>query len=473
MIFKDLRQWLEEVEKMNDVLKIENASLEDEVGGLVEVYQQEMGKPCLLFDEFDNYEKGYRILANSCSSIKRIALTLNMSPECSEMEIVGNWRKFLANYRSVKPNFVQKASVLENKHYGDEINLEEFPIPMWHPDDGGRYIGTGCIVVTKDPDTDWVNCGAYRMMLQDKDKANLFIVKGKHGSIIRDKYWKQGKPLPVAVSLGHDPIYFLIGGMEIPYGESEYDFIGAIRNNPVDLINTPLYNIPVPAESEIVIEGEVWPDDTLPEGPFGEWTGYYAGGRREAPVMRVKGIYHRNSPILLGAIPSIPPSDINYYRSPLRAAAVWDQLEKAGVPGVKSVWAHEVGGARMLLIVAIEQLYPGHSRQVGLIASQCHAAAYANKAVIVVDSDIDVTSLNQVVWAVLTRTNPSEDIDILRKCWTSKVDPTSYPPGKNHYNDRVVIDACRAWDLKDDFPKVITIAPDTLKKIKTKWPELF
>lgn len=473
MIFKDLREWLNKVEQLGELIRVDGASLDGEVGALVDYYQQEMGKPALLFDEFAGFPKGYRVLANSSSSIKRIALTLNMPEDYSAMDIVQQWRKFLKEYKPIKPRILSTGSVLENQYQGEEVDLNIFPVPLWHPEDGGPYIGTGCFVVNQDPETGWLNGGAYRLQVQGRDKATMFIVKGKHGDIIRNKYWQEGKPMPVAVSLGQDPLYFMIGGLEVPFNNDEYDFMGAIRKEPVDLLETPLYNIPVPAESEIVIEGEIWPEDTLPEGPFGEWTGYYAGGVRDVPVIRIKGIYHRDDPIILGAIPAIPPSDMNYYRSPIRSAMVWDELEKAGVPGIKSVWAHEVGGARLLLIVSIKQLYPGQSAQAGLIASQCHASAYANKAVIVVDEDIDATDLNQVVWAVLTRTDPKMDLTVLNNCWTSKIDPTSYPPGGNYFNSRVVIDACRAWGQLDEFPPVIKVDSAALKIARQKWPHLF
>jgi 4-hydroxy-3-polyprenylbenzoate decarboxylase len=474
MIFDDLRGWLDQVKKFKEVELVKGALLEDELGTLVEIYQKEMEKPCLLFDEIPNYPKGYRILANSCSSMRRIALTLNMPPESKKMEVVKIWRNFLNNYKSIEPRLVKDGRVLENQQYKENINLNEFPVPKWHPEDGGRYIGTGCIVVTKDPDSNWVNCGAYRVMLLNNNTVTLYIVHGKHGAMMREKYWKRGKPFPVAISLGHDPIYYLMGGMEIPFAESEYNYIGAIRNEPVNLINTPVNGIPVPANSEIVIEGEVLPNENANEGPFGEWTGYYATGVNEnASVVHIKGVYHRNDPILLGGIPTIPPCDINYYRCPLRSASVWDQLEKAGVPGIKSVWAHEVGGSRLIISIAIDQLYAGQAVQAGLIASQCHAAAYVNKMVIVVDSDIDVTNLNEVMWAVLTRMDPREDIQIINKCWTSGVDPTSYPEVGKYFNSRLFIDACIPWGKRDDFPNKVSIDPDAEQRVKEKWPHLF
>ena len=117
---------------------------------------------------------------------------------------------------------------------------------------------------------------------------------------------------------------------------------------------------------------------------------------------------HRNDPILLGAIPGVPPDDNSFYRGTYRSGAVWNQLEAAGVPEVKGVWAHAAGGSRLWLTVAIKQQYGGHAKQAGLIASQCHAGAYANRVVVVVDDDIDPADMDQVVWAMCTRMDPRE-----------------------------------------------------------------
>ena len=98
---------------------------------------------------------------------------------------------------------------------------------------------------------------------------------------------------------------------------------------------------------------------------------------------------HRNDPVLVGAVPGVPPNDNTFWRGPSRSGAVWNQLEAVGISGVEGVWTHEAGGGRMWRTISIKQMYPGHSKQAGLIASQCHAGAYVNRWVVVVDDDID------------------------------------------------------------------------------------
>ena len=146
------------------------------------------------------------------------------------------------------------------------------------------------------------------------------------------------------------------------------------------------------------------------EGPFGEWTGYYASHVREEPIIRIRRVYFRNDPIMAGAPPSRPPTEATFYKSFWRSAMVWEELERAGVPDVVGVYCPPEGNTRLLTVVAIRQRYPGHARQAGMIASQCHAAAYLGRFTVVVDEDIDPTDMKDVWWAMTTRCDPIEDI---------------------------------------------------------------
>ena len=303
-----------------------------ELGGLVDLYQWDMENPALLFDHIKGFPQGHRLLANVFTSMPRVALSLNMPVDLGRREFVAAWRQRLKEITPVPGRMVEYGPVLENRMVGDQVDLTKFPAPLWHTHDGGRYIGVGDIVITRDPDTGWVNAGCYRVQVHDATTAGIMISPGKHGRIIREAYWSRGESCPVAVSLGHDPLLLLLGGVEVDYGVNEYDVAGGIRGEPVELINAPHTGLPVPATSEIIIEGEIPPDEAHPEGPFGEWTGYYAGGERDMPIIRIHSISYRNNPIVLGCLPGKPPNDNTYFRSPLRAAMIWDELERLGLP---------------------------------------------------------------------------------------------------------------------------------------------
>jgi len=464
----DLRSWLAEMQAHDEVQAISGAEREEEIGGIVDVYQRKMGQKALLFDDIPGFPHGRRVLANVLTSVKRIALTLGLSADTTEVDLVRYWRDYFRAGKSVAPRAVNTGAVLENVSTGDAIDILKIPTPRWHEHDGGHYIGTGCMVVMKDPETGWINYGAYRVQAHDRAVASVMTSKGKHGNLIMRRYHERGEPCPVAVVAGMHPALFMVAGLEIPYGKNEYDAAGGLLGEPIEVIAGPATGLPIPAHAEIAFEGFVAPGDMVDEGPLGEWTGYYAGGKKKEPAIRIATFMHRNDPILLGAVPAVPPNDDTFYRGTYRCGAVWHQLETAGVPEVKGVWAHEAGGGRFWLTVAIKQMYGGHSKQAGLIASQCHAGAYANRWVIVVDDDIDPADMNAVVWAMCTRLEPREGIEILRGCWSTALDPMAYAPDDPR-NARVVVDACKPFRRRDDFPAVARSSKALDERIRAKW----
>jgi UbiD family decarboxylase len=235
------------------------------------------------------------------------------------------------------------------------------------------------------------------------------------------------------------------------------------------MIRGRVTGLPIPADAELVLEG--WMDEErAPEGPFGEFLGYYASGGEPAPLVKIEAIYHRNNPIVLGSPPGKPPHDLSFYFSTMRSALLHDQIQAAGVPDVHAVWADEIGGGRLLTTVAIKQRYFGHSRQAGLIASQCQAGVYLGRYVIVVDHDIDPTNIREVMWAFATRTDPSRDILTFDQSLGSKADPMQqfYEPGTMH-SSRAVIDACRPFKDLANFPIVAATPRGTLDEVRRKW----
>jgi 4-hydroxy-3-polyprenylbenzoate decarboxylase len=365
---------------------------------------------------------------------------------------------------------------MANVMTGDTIDVTKFPAPQWHSKDGGRYIGTGCYNIMRDPDTGWINCGTYRVMIHDAKTLGFYISPGKHGRQIRDKYKARGERMPVVTVCGGDPMSFLMGCSEIPQGVNELEVVGGMRGSPVEVIKGPVTGLPIPANAEIVIEGFVDPGNERIEGPFGEWTGYYASDLRPEPVIDIQAIYYRDEPILLGCVPERPPDEICRYRAIVRSALLRDNIEKAGVPAVKAAWAHEIGNARLLLAVAITQRYPGHAKQAGHIATMCHVAAYCGRYTVVVDDDIDVSNLDEVMWALLTRSDPATSIEIIRGAWSTPLDPRIEPERRavgDYTNSRAVIDACRPWHWRDQFPMVNALSAEERRVAVAKFGHLF
>lgn len=474
--YKDLREWLAQVDEISQLQLIEGASTELEIGAITEINGKRTRARALMFDRIKGFEVGYRVLTNTLLNSSRLALTYGFSPNLGDMELrvkfrgkPNQWEKSAAGY---PPAIVESGPVLENVQSGKEVNVLKFPTPKWHELDGGKYIGTGCAVITRDPDTGLVNLGTYRVQVIDEKRVTLYISPGKHGRIHYEKYHERGEPCPVAVSVGHDPLVFVTAALEIPTGTCEYHYMGAIAEEPYKVVQGPVTGLPIPATAEIVLEGWCRPGDLHEEGPFGEWTGYYASGIRPAPVIQVDCLMHRDDPILLGVPPNRPPHDYSYMRSVLRSAMLLDALEKAGVPDVRDVWCHEAGGGRLLLILSLKQSYPGHARQAALVASQCQVGAYMGRYIIVVDEDIDPMNTFDVLWALTTRSDPVKDIDIIRRAWSGPLDPVIPRGPEVGFNSRAIIDACKPYEWIDRFPAVSESTPELQASIVEKWAQV-
>ena len=468
MEYRDLRDWIRKAEELGELKTLKKCDWNLEIGAITELVAHRDDGPAVLFDEIKDYPKGYRVLSNSLSSRKRLALTLDLPEGETKMDFVRTWRERYKKIKPIPPKFVKKSPLFENVYKDKDVDLLKFPTPKWHDLDGGRYIGTGSIDITRDPDEGWVNWGTYRVMIHDKDSVGFYISPGKHGRIQREKYIGSGKPCKIAMSFGHDPLVFLAGSIEVPYAVPEYEFIGGVRGEPMELIEGEYSGLPIPANAEIVVEGDVVFDQTKVEGPFGEWTGYYGSAERPEPFVRIKRLYHRNDPIILGSPPGRPPVELGWYRSYLRSALIWDEMEKAGVPDVKGVWLMVSGGSRLVIVVSIKQRYPGHAKQAAVVASQCHAGAYLGRYVIVVDDDIDPSNTDDVIWAMSSRSDPDTDIDIIRRCWSGPLDPI-IQPGKKGFNSRAIIDACRPFEWMKDFPPVAESSKEVLDATAKKW----
>lgn len=455
--YSGLRGWLEEVERLGQLQVVHGANVEEEIGAATDVLQHVEESPAVVFDQVPGYDPSFRVLVNSFGATDRIAMTLGLPIGQSKMAVSEAWRQKFRNVSSLPPVDVKDGPIFENVRRGPDVDMTIFPAPKWHPADGGRYIGTGSYDITRDPDEGWVNLGTYRVMVHDSKRLGYYISPGKHGRIQRQKYFDRGQPCPVAMVFGGDPLLFLASCTEIPYGVSEYEWVGGIRGEPIRVIPGPVTGLPIPADAEIVVEGFATDEQLLMEGPFGEWPGYYGSGEREEPVLHVEALYYRNAPILVGSPPGQPPDEQARYRAVLRSALMRDELEKVGIPDVTGVWQHEVGGSRMFTVVSVHQRYPGHARQALHVAAQCHAGGYAGRYVVVVDEDIDVTNLEEVIWAMVSRSDPATSIDIIQHAWSTALDPRIPPEKKakkDYTNSRGLIDATRPYEWKDQFPAV-------------------
>jgi UbiD family decarboxylase len=473
----DLRAWIARVESLGELQHVSGAHWNQEIGAISEINYRRKPSAALLFDDIPDYPRGYRVLTGTLSNSRRMAMTLGLDPQLDNAGLIralrGKPREWELAAPRFEPAIVTQGPILENVMQGRDVDLRKFPAPLWHEHDGGRYIGTGVAIVTSDPDTSRINVGAYRVMIQEDGRsATVNAEAGKQGRAQYERWFAKAGKAPVMASFGHDPLLLMVAGTEVPNTISEYAYAGAMVGEKLEVVRGELTGLPMPAGAEIVVEGWLRPDRMMQEGPFGEWTGYYSGSLRPVPLIEIERVYHRDDPIILGAPPGKPPNDYSYMRALLKSAMIQDELGKAGIRDVRGVWAHETGGGRLLIVVSIKQRFCGHSRQAGYITAQCQAAAYMNRFVIVVDDDVDPMNLEEVMWAVSTRCEPSDDIEIMRKSWGSKVDPLLMNPAAP-YNSRALIDACRPYEKIDSFPRVAQSSPEQVRETVAKWKELF
>src|SRR5581483_4974100 len=399
--------------------------------------------PCsALFSEIPGYPKNFAVLVNPQNSQRISALACGMSEEDSllpPLEYVRNLKsrmKKIHDQPRIPPVTVKEAPFFENVDEAGNIDLYKFPAPRWNQGDGNedqnRYIGTGCVCITADPDSGTVNLGIYRIVIHDEKTLGLYMSPNKDGMANMKKY-----------------------------------NAGGIRQKPIEVVIGAHTGLPIPASAEIVIEGFVHPNDLRDEGPFGEWVGYYSTGTKPESVIHVKSVMFRNDPIIFGH----PHLKAEAVGMPWRwAAAVWNRLDACGVPDVKGVWAY----GQLWTVVSICQRYPGHARQAGIVASQTKPGSIGARFTIVVDDDIDPSDSQAVLWAMGTRMNPIEDIEIIRRSWSSSIDPMIPPntPAAACFTSKAVFDACKPYEWRQQFPSATGPSLELRASVYEKWKSL-
>ena len=293
---KDLRDFISMAEKEGMLKRIKPEVDWDLELSHISKLNEEKGGPALLFENVKGYNSP--VMTSIFTTTQRLALIMGEPRNSSLVDLMRVWVN--EGKTRIPPKWVDSGPCKENILKGDDIDLFKFPVPKFFPKDGGRFFGTAHFVVTKDPDTGWINLGTYRLQLLDKNHLGTQFIKGKHADIMLKKYQALKKPMPVAVVVGCDPLLFLMGAARLSAFESEYDLAGAIRGRAIEVVKAETNDLPVPATAEIVVEGEVDPEAFMPEGPFGEYTGYYSGvGTDPRNFIKVNCVTHRNNPIFM------------------------------------------------------------------------------------------------------------------------------------------------------------------------------
>jgi UbiD family decarboxylase len=474
--WRDLREWLALIERNGQLQRIKKpVNADEELAAITFMATRREDAPALLFENVIGDRSGGSVLANMLGSSKeRYALAVGLDPDLSTAEMIAETRTIMS--RRIAPVRIPKAQAPVNEIVlrGDDIDLTAFPAPKFWPGDGGRYIGTGDITLTAQPETGRINVGCYRQMLHGPRRVGLYCSPGKHGLLDREAWWKRGLPCEVVAAYGIDPVLFMLAAQVFGSKESEFDVAGGMMGRGVELTEAEYVSLPIPANAELVIEGVLHAGDVAPEGPLGEFTGYYGRERSPQPVIEVKALHHRKSPILTAALMAKYPScEIGAYYAIMRSARILDDLERIGVAGVVGAYAHPAAASGWgIVVVSMQQQYAGHAAQVLALTAQCPAAAYYTKWIIAVDDDVDPTDFNEVLWALSTRCHPAEDIDTLRNTWSTGLDPSQFEMELRPYGSKALINACKPHQHLKQFPATTLLRREVYDRVAARWAEL-
>lgn len=467
----DNREFIVRLQESGDISSVQReVDWDMEMGAMVRKTCED-GGPSLLFENVKDYPD-FRVLGAPVATFRRFAVAMGLSADTPVKEIIEAYDQRIRN--PIKPKMVTSAPCQENVLLGDDVDLYKMPVPMVHDGDGGRYIGTWHINIAKDPDSDWVNWGTYRMQVNSRNiLSGLCMPSSDQGKIFYGKYVPQNKPMPTVIAIGADPLSSMMGMAAIGVGDNESDYAGGLLGKPVELVKAITCDILVPAHAEIILEGEMIPYATAEEGPFGEFTGYRSSPRSPKSVYKIKAITYRNNPIFSMTCFGVPIDDFTIGMAIIRSATIKNYLIGNGVP-VTGVYVPPEG-ATMMAVVSVKNAYSNIAQQVGHLLFGTNFGGMWMSQLIVVEEDIDVFKMNEVIHALVTKCHPERGINVLHNTMSAPLHPYLEPYEKAASIGSKVIYDCtwpRKWP-KGSIPQktaFATVYPEEVqKRVLSNW----
>ncbi|MFB7813547.1 UbiD family decarboxylase [Paenibacillus chitinolyticus] len=417
---KSFRDYVETLDRYGDLFTVDQETDWNlEMGAMIR-YAYELPSPAPLFTKVKDSAPGFRVLGapvgispDKRHPYLRIALSLGLPAHSTLPELVEEW-SYLPDAEPIPPRVTADAPCKANKLFGEEIDLTRLPVPYIHVGDGGRYLNTYGVMIVRSPDGSWVNWSITRVMLHDERTMAGVIVPTQHLGMIYEQWKEIGQPMPYALCLGADPGIAMIAGYPLPDGTSEAELLGGWYGEPVEVVRCETNDLKVPATSEIVIEGVVSLQETVPEGPMGEYAGYtWVGHRKPVPCFKVTAMTHRDDPIMPVVAAGVPPEENHTNWGVAIAASIRHELRKRRLPVTACLIPFESAVHWLVVTVnshaeeAAEMTGDSLARQIGEAVFSSRGGSYIPK-VIVVNDDIDPGSIEQVVWALATRSHPDK-----------------------------------------------------------------
>lgn len=370
---------------------------------------------------------------------------------------------------NMAPKVLSRAAFQHNDYREREIDLAQWPIQTCWPGDVGPLI-TWALVVTKGPHKSRQNMGIYRQQVIGRNRVIMRWLAHRGGALdFRD--WQQahpGKPFPVAVVLGADPATILAAVTPIPDRLSEYAFAGLLRGSRTELVACSHADLQVPASSEIVLEGYLYPDDTAVEGPFGDHTGYY-NETDTFPVFTIERLYHRDNPIYHSTYTGRPPDEPAILGVALNE--VFIPILQRQFPEIVDFYLPPEGCSYRLAVVSMKKQYPGHAKRVMMGVWSFLRQFMYTKFIIVVDEDINARDWKDVIWAMTTRMDPERDSVVIQN---TPIDYLDFASPVSGLGSKMGLDATHKWQGETQRPwgSPITMDPAVKQRIDDIWDSL-
>ena len=497
MTYRSLRDFIAKLETSGELVRVRepvSTTLE-----MTEIQRRVIarGGPAILFEHpirADGTPSEIPVLVNLFGTVKRVAMGVTMGGvERTTAQSLREVGELLATLRqpepprsfgealdllplartvmAMKPKTVSRAPCQETILKGADIDLNTLPIQTCWPGEPAPLI-TWPLVVTKGPSDrreDNFNLGIYRMQLLNRNQTIMRWLRHRGGAQHHARWAKEkSAPLPAAIVLGADPGTILAAVTPVPDTLSEYQFAGLLRGQRVELVDCLTQPLKVPAEAEIVIEGEVSLTDYRDEGPYGDHTGYY-NSIEQFPVFTATAITMRSKPIYLSTYTGRPPDEPSILGEALNEVFV--PLLRQQFPEIVDFWLPPEGCSYRIAVVAMKKAYPGHAKRVMMAVWSYLRQFMYTKWVIVVDDDIDARNWKDVIWAISTRMDPARDITLIEN---TPIDYLDFASPESGLGSKIGLDATSKLppETKREWGRLIKMDEDVVHMVTNKWPLL-
>ena len=431
MPIEDTSRFIEELERAGELKRVKtevDTNLE-----IAEILRRAMysNGPAILFENVKNYDMP--VLGNAFGSLKRLEIGLETTDfteigqrivDLTKMDIPSgflNKIKKLPELSKMSDSFpkLEKSGPV-TEVINESPTFDNIPILKTWSNDAGKFITFG-LVATKHPETGIRNLGVYRMQIIDSTHAIMHWQKHKRGAHHHELKKEKGEKIEVAIIIGGDPATVFSGVAPVPEGLDKYLFAGITRKKGIKTVKCKTVDLEVPANAEIVLEGYVDPSDTRDEGPFGDHTGYYTP-KEPFPTFTLTGVMQRKKPIYLTTVVGKPILEDSYIGKVIERSFL--PLIRMFQPEVVDFAMPAAGWFQGLAIISIKKRYPGQAKKV-MMGLWGMGQLSLTKIFIVVDDDVNVHSMDDVLWAVTTRIDPARDTIIIDNTPTDTLDPAS------------------------------------------------